>query len=127
MIAANLTRQQYTTWFAPIQFVSFDEATRELTLSVPSPFFHEYLEEHYVNLIRSALYRYYGTGVRLSYFVTTDAEHGMGMKEQATELKQTAPMKTEQVNQSPQMLQHVDSNLRPTTCSAISLKGWPTS
>ena len=113
MIAANLNQQQYATWFAPIQFVSFDDEVHELTLRVPSSFFHEYLEEHYVNLIRSALYRYFGSDVCLSYIVTTDATHNLVQKLDASDGKPERTVKREGVNQGPKLLQQLDPQLKP--------------
>ena len=113
MIAANVNQQQYATWFAPIQFVSYINEEHELTLRVPSPFFHEYLEEHFVNLIRSALYRFFGTGARLSYIVTTDATHGMVQKAEGGLGTAESHPRREGANQSPRLLQQLDSQLRP--------------
>lgn len=39
----------------------------ELIVRLPSPFFREYLEEHYARLIGSALYKFYGPKVKLSW------------------------------------------------------------
>ena len=41
--------QHYKTWFEPITPVELK--TNILLIQVPSQFFYEYLEEHYVNLI----------------------------------------------------------------------------
>lgn len=112
MIAANINEQQYSTWFEPISFVSFDEAQQELTLRVPSPFFHEYLEEHFVGLIRSALYRYFGEGIKLSYIVTTDATHGLSQRNAAGAVPPERPVRPDGGNTSPRMLQQLDPQLR---------------
>ena len=112
MIEANVSQQQFATWFEPIQFVSFITEENELTLSVPSAFFHEYLEEHYVNLIRSALYRYFGRGVRLSYIVTTDATNGLVQRITPGEVIKNSPTKIEGVNQGPHFLQQLDPQLK---------------
>ena len=70
MIRHNISEQQFNTWFSPIHSSGFDEERRELTLSVPSPFVYEYIEEHFVNLLRLVLKRVYGEGVRLMYKVS---------------------------------------------------------
>ena len=41
--------QHFKTWFEPIKPVSIKGSI--LTIQVPSQFFFEYLEEHYVNLL----------------------------------------------------------------------------
>ena len=40
-----------------------------MTLGVPSYFFYEYLEEHYIDLLQRVLYRVFGNGVQLKYQV----------------------------------------------------------
>ena len=38
LIKENVTEQQYTTWFKPITFETFDATTSILLVQVPSPF-----------------------------------------------------------------------------------------
>lgn len=40
-----------------------------MTLGVPTYFFYEYLEEHYIDLLQRVLYRVFGNGVQLKYQV----------------------------------------------------------
>lgn len=61
----NLPADQYTAWFEPVTAVSYIDGN--LTLSVPSPYFVEYLEEKYLGIIGSVLRRVYGEGVNLYY------------------------------------------------------------
>ena len=72
IIKANVTEQQYQTWFKPIVFESYSPATLTLLVQVPSPFVYEYLEENFVDLISKALTRCFGANVRLAYRVITD-------------------------------------------------------
>ena len=37
LIRANVTEQQFKTWFAPIVFESYSEETHTLLVQVPSP------------------------------------------------------------------------------------------
>ena len=67
--AANLSPQQYATWFSPIQPVSFENG--ELRLSVPSSYFVEQLEERYLSLIEAAIKKVYGDQVILYYLYNT--------------------------------------------------------
>ncbi|MDE7073208.1 MAG: chromosomal replication initiator protein DnaA, partial [Bacteroidales bacterium] len=60
----------YRTWFAPIKPVKLEDHT--LTIQVPSPFFCEWLEEHYVDLLRSTIRRVLGPEGRLEYSVVMD-------------------------------------------------------
>lgn len=61
----NLPLDQYTSWFEPVSVVSFVDGN--LTLSVPSPYFVEHLEEKYLGIIGSVLKRVYGDNVSLFY------------------------------------------------------------
>lgn len=60
----------YKAWFAPIKAIKLENNT--LTIQVPSPFFCEWLEEHYVDLLRSAIRRTLGPEGRLEYSVIVD-------------------------------------------------------
>ena len=44
LIKANVTEQQFKTWFAPIVFESFNEANRSVLVQVPSRYVFEFLE-----------------------------------------------------------------------------------
>ena len=48
LIQANVTEQQFKTWFAPIVFESYSEQEHTLMVQVPSPYVYEYLEQYYV-------------------------------------------------------------------------------
>jgi len=68
----NLSDTAYSTWFKPIRPTKLEENT--LTLEIPSGFFHEYLEEHYISLIEKALRKEVGPNARLLYNVVVDHE-----------------------------------------------------
>ncbi len=68
----NLSEQAYSTWFTPIRPTKLEENT--LTVEVPSGFFHEFIEEHYIHLIEKALRKEVGTNARLIYNVVVDKE-----------------------------------------------------
>ena len=71
LIKANVTEQQFKTWFAPIVFESFSETERTLLVQVPSPYVYEYLEQYYVGLLAKVLERVFGTNVTLRYRIVT--------------------------------------------------------
>jgi len=52
-IQDNIQPQAYKTWFEPIVPVKLSEQI--LSIQVPSKFFYEWLEEHYVKLLKTAL------------------------------------------------------------------------
>ncbi len=76
LISENVNEQQFNTWFKPIVFESYDEKTKTLLVQVPSPFVYEYLEENYLDLLCKVFRRTFGEGVRLSYRIIVDKEHG---------------------------------------------------
>jgi len=75
LIRQNVTEQIYKTWFEPIVFESFDEASKTVLVQVPSPYVYEYLEQYYVRLMAWALANSFKTNVKLSYRLVTDKEH----------------------------------------------------
>jgi len=62
-----LEPQQFNTWFKPIKPVSFAEST--ITVSVPSEFFREYLEEYFLDMINKVIKRVIGSDAKLNYMV----------------------------------------------------------
>ena len=68
----NLSDQAFSTWFMPIHPTKLKENT--LTLEVPSGFFHEFIEEHYIDIIEKALRKEVGPNARLLYNVVVDKE-----------------------------------------------------
>jgi len=66
-IKDNIKPQAYKTWFHPIVPVKISGDA--LTIMVPSKFFYEWLEEHYIKLLRVALVRSLGKDAKLIYDV----------------------------------------------------------
>ena len=52
-IQDNIQPQAFKTWFLPIKPVKLSD--NSLSIEVPSKFFYEWLEEHYVKLLKVAL------------------------------------------------------------------------
>src|SRR5258708_35511759 len=63
--------QHYKTWFEPIKPVELKNNV--LVIQVPSQFFYEYLEEHYVNLLAKTLRRILGKEAMLEYRIMVDS------------------------------------------------------
>ncbi len=53
IIKPKLDEQKYATWFLPLEPMHLED--KKLKVGIPSKFFSEWLEEHYHNLIYSAL------------------------------------------------------------------------
>jgi chromosomal replication initiator protein len=64
-IKDNVSWRQYQTWFEPIKAVLLQE--NALTLQVPSQFFYEWLEEHFVELMGRTIKKVLGKDGRLEY------------------------------------------------------------
>src|SRR5436190_4175992 len=63
--------QHFKTWFEPIKPVSLKNNI--LVIQVPSQFFYEYLEEHYVNLMANTLRRALSKEAQLEYRIMVDS------------------------------------------------------
>ncbi len=96
-IKDNIQDQAYKTWFEPIQPVKLDDNV--LSIQVPSKFFYEWLEEHYVKLLKIALNKELGKDAKLVYVIKM--ENSFGSTKSFTEKKvegSSAYFKTELTN-----------------------------
>ncbi|SOC80613.1 chromosomal replication initiator protein DnaA [Salinimicrobium sediminis] len=73
-IKDNITPQAYKTWFEPIQAVKLSD--KALSIQVPSKFFYEWLEEHYVKLLKVSLNRVLGEQAKLVYVIRMENTYG---------------------------------------------------
>jgi chromosomal replication initiator protein len=71
IIKDNVNPQSYKTWFEPIKAVKLEKSV--LTIQVPSQFFYEWLEEHYIKLLRKTLQRELDKNARLEYQIVVDS------------------------------------------------------
>ena len=67
IIKDNINYQSFKTWFSPIKAIKLDNNI--LTIQVPSQFFYEWLEEHYVGLLKKTIKKELGTEGRLEYSI----------------------------------------------------------
>jgi len=65
IIRRNVNTQSYKTWFEPIRPVRLEADA--LTIQVPNKFFYEWLEEHYVSLLKMTIRQELGDMGRLEY------------------------------------------------------------
>ena len=72
-VSDNIQEQAFKTWFSPIRPVKLKEDI--LTIEVPSKFFYEWLEEHYVKLLKIALQKELGKEAKLMYSIVMDQKH----------------------------------------------------
>jgi chromosomal replication initiator protein len=78
IIKDNVPGISYRTWFEPI--VPLKLENNILTIQVPSPFFYEYLEEQYIDILRKTLRKELGTGAKLEYNVVVDNNNSVNSK-----------------------------------------------
>lgn len=70
IIKDNVPSISFRTWFEPIVPVKLEQNI--LTIQVPSPFFYEYLEEQYIDLLRKTLRKEMGEEAKLEYSVVME-------------------------------------------------------
>ena len=73
-IEDNIQPQAYKTWFEPIVAVKLDN--HALSIQVPSKFFYEWLEEHYVKILKVALTKELGINAKLVYNIKMENTYG---------------------------------------------------
>jgi chromosomal replication initiator protein len=73
VIRDNLTYQSFKTWFAPIKPIKLENNV--LTIQVPSQFFYEWLEEHYITLLKKTIRNELGPTGRLEYSIVMDGAY----------------------------------------------------
>ena len=80
-IKDNIQDQACKTWFEPIQPIKLDDNI--LSIQVPSKFFYEWLEQHYVKLLKIALTKELGKDAKLVYIIKK--ENSIGSPKSFTE------------------------------------------
>ena len=70
----NIQLQAYKTWFEPIIPIKLQDNI--LSVQVPSKFFYEWLEEHYVKILKVALTKELGDQAKLVYIIKMENTYG---------------------------------------------------
>jgi len=92
IIRDNVPETTYKTWFEPIVPLKYED--KALTIGVPSPFFYEFLEEKFVDLLRAALYKEIGEGTQLMYCILTDKTNHITVEMEGTKRSPALPPQT---------------------------------
>ena len=74
VIKDNVNAQNFKTWFEPIKAVKL--ASNTLTIQVPSQFFYEWLEEHYITLLKKTIRKELGNEGKLEYSIVMENAYG---------------------------------------------------
>ncbi len=138
IIKDNVPSISYRTWFEPIVPIKVEENV--LTIQVPSPFFYEYLEEQYIDILRKTLRKELGEKAKLEYSVVMENNTSARKKpvtvrfptNNKTELKNkpvSVPLKTEENSiKNPFVIPgikklHVDPRLNPDNSFSNFIEG----
>jgi len=70
VIRDNVSLQSFKTWFEPIKPIKVEDSV--LTIQVPSQFFYEWLEEHYIGLLKKVIKKELGNEGRLEYSIVME-------------------------------------------------------
>jgi chromosomal replication initiator protein len=73
-IKDNIDSQAYKTWFLPIKPLKLKDNV--LSIQVPSKFFYEWLEENFINVLKSAIKRELGEEAKLVYSIVMENTYG---------------------------------------------------
>lgn len=112
IIQHNVSQQQYAIWFAPLTLDSYDAQRRELTVCVPSPYFREHIEQHFLSLLRQSLVRVYGEGIRLMYKVKVDAKNDLSVSVEGSTRTTASQQPQMRLATAQSTLQPLDSHLQ---------------
>jgi chromosomal replication initiator protein len=82
IVQEEIDPQSFRTWFVPIKPLKLDG--RVLTIQVPNKFFYEWLEEHYVQILRKVMQLVLGEDGRLEYWIPKNQPQVNIYKTQAT-------------------------------------------
>jgi chromosomal replication initiator protein len=74
IVKDNVPLQAYKTWFEPIKPVKLKGSV--LTIQVPSQFFYEWLEEHYIKLLKKTIRKEIGPDAKLEYSIIMENNQG---------------------------------------------------
>ncbi len=85
-IRSQVNPQSFKTWFEPIQPIKLED--QSLTIQVPNKFFYEWLEEHYLGILKNSIRRELGDKASLQYHIRMDhvpgtANHKNGLDSSA--------------------------------------------
>jgi chromosomal replication initiator protein len=69
-IQDNVPESSYNTWFKPIQPIRYESNT--LTIQVPNRFFYDYIEAHFITILKKTIYQVLGPKGQLEYKIVVD-------------------------------------------------------
>ncbi len=106
IIKFEIPEQSFNTWFIPIQPLRLRQNI--LTIQVPSLYFYEFLEEHYVLVLRKAIIEQLGTHGKLEYSLLPE-------KQQPTVFETSLDTNAEIANQNQQEKSQTENHNQNTS------------
>ncbi|NNE25475.1 MAG: ATP-binding protein, partial [Saprospiraceae bacterium] len=70
IILNNVPEKSFNTWFKPIKAIKFENNI--LTIQVPNRFFYDWIEEHYLGILKKTIYQVLGPKGQLEYKIVLD-------------------------------------------------------
>ena len=111
-IRDNVEETAFHTWFEPIVPYNYKEDESALYLQVPSAFFCEFLEEHYMAVIQAALKKVIGPRTSLFYNACIDSGLSEGVTMQSDPVtKPTVAPTGRKANETPVLTQNTETAL----------------
>ena len=98
VIRNNVNAQSYKTWFEPIKPIKLE--SNALTIQVPNKFFYEWLEEHYVGILKRSIKSELGEKARLEYQFLMEGnqdKNGAGGKGQGYDIQVPGMLDKEEI------------------------------
>jgi chromosomal replication initiator protein len=93
IIRENINPRSYQTWFAPLKAVSMTDSS--IILSVPNKFFCEWLDNHYLTLLKNAVAQVAGQSLSIKYEILDErpysAYSGQTFESEITPSKTATP------------------------------------
>ena len=137
IIRDNIPAVSFRTWFKPIVPLSLERSV--LTIQVPSAFFYEYLEEHFIDIMKKTLRKELGHDAMLEYNIVMDRTSSLNAKPYTVKLPAkdntklmnqpvSLPLNTDQPIKNPFIIPgikkvHVNPQLNPAYTFANFVEG----
>ena len=123
IIADNVPATAFKTWFSNTKPASY--AGNVLTIFVPSQFVYEYIEEHFVDLLSSAIYRIFGNTTQLNYRILTDGQNQLTVDQESVKRPSNTPQEQQKsTNQTPGSIAVPVQDLDPMLKSNYSFENF---
>jgi chromosomal replication initiator protein len=70
IIKKNVNEKSYNTWFKPIKAIK--HKNNVLTIQVPNKFFYDWIEEHFLGILKKSIYQVLGPNGQLEYKIVVE-------------------------------------------------------